>query len=124
MIDVMLGLWNDGSASRSTSTTTATSGCWSRPSSEFCKRYQLPGIYRVMDWHRAVREFFRTKEKAASTTPFIHADESETSLSLYLYPEMVDMARAVDTEGVQFLPGGHFDTSVDMYQRPHRWKRR
>jgi hypothetical protein len=25
---------------------------------EFCKRYQLPGIYRVMDWHRAIREFF------------------------------------------------------------------
>jgi creatinine amidohydrolase len=31
------------------------------------------------------------------------------------------MKAAVDTEGKQFLPIGHFDTSVDMYQRPHRW---
>ena len=31
------------------------------------------------------------------------------------------MTHAVDTESVQFLPGGHFDTSVDMYARPHRW---
>ena len=22
---------------------------------------------------------------------------------------------------MQYLPGGHFDTSVDSYRRPHRW---
>jgi creatinine amidohydrolase len=34
---------------------------------------------------------------------------------------MVDMAYAVDTEGKQYLPAGHFETSVDSYRRPHRW---
>jgi len=122
MIDVMLGLWNDGFRKQIILNNHGQLWMLETAVQEFCKRYQLPGIYRVMDWHRAVREFFRTTEKGGEyDTPFIHADESETSLSLYLYPEMVDMSRAVDTEGVQFLPGGHFDTSVDMYQRPHRW---
>ena len=31
------------------------------------------------------------------------------------------MSHAVDTESKSYLPVGHFDTSVDMYQRPHRW---
>ena len=122
VIDVMLGLWNDGF--RKQIYVNNHGHLWMLESAlqEFCKRYQLPGIYRVMDWHRAVREFFRTKERGGEyDTPFIHADESETSLSLYLTPEMVDMTKAVDTESVQFLPGGHFDTSVDMYTRPHRW---
>jgi creatinine amidohydrolase/Fe(II)-dependent formamide hydrolase-like protein len=122
MIDVMLGLWNDGFRKQIFINNHGHLWMLETAIQEFCKRYQLPGIYRVMDWHRAVREFFRTKERGGEyDTPFIHADESETSLSLFLYPEMVDMTRAVDTEGVQFLPGGHFDTSVDMYQRPHRW---
>jgi len=122
MIDVMLGLWNDGFRKQIFINNHGQLWMLETAVQEFCKRYQLPGIYRVMDWHRAVREFFRTIEKGGEyDTPFIHADESETSLSLYLYPEMVDMTRAVDTESVNFLPSGHFDTSVDMYQRPHRW---
>jgi 3-dehydro-scyllo-inosose hydrolase len=60
---------------------------------QFQKRYQLPGIFRVIDWHRAVREFFRTTEKGGKwDTNFVHADESETSLGLLLHPDMVDMA--------------------------------
>jgi creatinine amidohydrolase/Fe(II)-dependent formamide hydrolase-like protein len=82
----------------------------------------LPGIYRVIDWHRAVREFFRTKEYGGDyDTTFVHADESETSLGLYLFPEMVKMEYAVDTEGEAFLPGGHMDTAVDAFRRPSRW---
>ena len=71
---------------------------------EFQKRYQLPGIFRVIDWHRGVREFFRPVERGGQMgTNFVHADESETSLSLLLHPEMVDMNYAVDTEG-KILP--------------------
>ena len=44
------------------------------------KRYQLPGIFRVIDWHRGVREFFRPAERGGTMdTNFVHADESETS---------------------------------------------
>ena len=51
----------------------------------------------------------------------MHADEFETSLSLLLHPEMVDMDYAVDTEGKYYLPEGHFDKSVDPFGRPSRW---
>src|SRR5512136_1930614 len=122
IIDVMLGLWNDGF--RKQIIVNNHGQLWMLESAlqEFMKRYQLPGIFQVIDWHRGVREFFRTTERGGEyDTPFVHADESETSLGLLLFPEMVDMKYAVDTEGKQFLPIGHFDTSVDMYQRPHRW---
>ncbi len=122
MIDVMLGLWNDGFRKQIIVNNHGQLWILESAIQEFMKRYQLPGIFQVLDWHRAVREFFRTTDAGGQyDTPFIHADESETSLSLFLYPEMVDMAYAVDTESKQYLPAGHFDTSVDSYRRPHRW---
>jgi 3-dehydro-scyllo-inosose hydrolase len=122
MIDVMLGLWNDGF--RKQVIVNNHGHLWVLESAiqQFMKRYQLPGIFRVIDWHRAVREFFRTKERGGKwDTNFVHADESETSLGLLLFPEMVDMKHAVDTEGGSYLPDGHFDKSVDPFGRPSRW---
>ena len=66
---------------------------------EFCKRYQLPGIFQVFDWPAVCRDFFRPnngKEFCFEET-FSHAGESETSLGLLMFPEMVDMDYAVDT---------------------------
>lgn len=122
IIDVMLGLWNDGF--RKQLIVNNHGQLWMLESAvqEFQKRYQLPGIYRVIDWHRGVREFFRTTERGGQMgTNFVHADECETSLSLLLHPEMVDMSYAVNTEGKSYLPEGHFDKSVDPYGRPSRW---
>ncbi len=122
LIDVMLGLWNDGF--RKQIIVNNHGQLWMLESAlqEFMKRYQLPGIFRVMDWHRAVREMWRTQEAGGDwDTNFVHADESETSLGLYLFPEMVDMKYAVDTNPPTFLPDGHFDKSVDPFGRPHRW---
>ncbi len=122
MIDVMLGLWNDGF--RKQLIVNNHGQLWMLESAvqEFQKRYQLPGIFRVIDWHRGVREFFRTDERGGGlSTNFVHADESETSLGLLLFPEMVDMNYAVDTEGKSYLPDGHFDKSVDPFGRPSRW---
>ena len=122
LIDVMLGLWNDGF--RKQILINNHGHLWMLESAiqQFMKRYQLPGIFRVIDWHRAVREFFRTTEKGGQLdTNFVHADESETSLGLLLHPEMVNMDYAVDTEGKGYLPDGHFDKSVDPYGRPSRW---
>jgi len=122
LIDVMLGLWNDGF--RKQIIVNNHGHLWVLESAlqQFQKRYQLPGIFRVIDWHRAVREFFRTGERGGCwDTNFVHADESETSLSLLFHPEMVDMSRAVDTEGKSYLPEGHFDKSVDPFGRPSRW---
>lgn len=122
LIDVMLGLWNDGFRKQIILNNHGQLWVLESAIQQFCKRYQLPGVYRVIDWHRAVREFFRTKERGGKwDTNFVHADESETSLGLYLHPEMVDMAYAVDTEGKSWLPDGHFDKSVDPFSRPCRW---
>jgi creatinine amidohydrolase len=122
MIDVMLGLWNDGFRKQIIINNHGQLWMLESAIQEFQKRYQLPGIFRVIDWHRAVREFFRTHHQGGRwETNFVHADESETSLGLLLFPEMVDMAAAVDTEGKSYLPEGHFDKSVDPFGRPSRW---
>jgi 3-dehydro-scyllo-inosose hydrolase len=122
MMDTMLGLWNDGF--RKQIIINNHGHLWMLESAiqEFQKKYQLPGYFRVMDWHRAVREFFATKEQGGQLdTHFVHADESETSMSLLLFPDMVDMDYAVDTQGISFLPPDHMDNSVDGYSRPSRW---
>ncbi|HZU87430.1 MAG TPA: creatininase family protein, partial [Anaerolineaceae bacterium] len=63
IIDVMLGLWNDGF--RKQLIVNNHGQLWMLESAiqEFQKRYQLPGIFRVIDWHRGVREFFRPSER-------------------------------------------------------------
>jgi creatinine amidohydrolase/Fe(II)-dependent formamide hydrolase-like protein len=122
LVDVMLGLWNDGWRKQIILNNHGQLWVLEEALHEFCKRYQLPGIYRVIDWHRAVREFFNTKDEGGKwDTNFVHADESETSLGLYLFPDMVKMEYAVDTEGVSFLPDGHLDKSVDPFRRPCKW---
>lgn len=122
MCDVMLGLWNDGFRKQVIVNNHGQLWVLESAIQQFQKRFQLPGIFRVIDWHRAVREFFRTKERGGEwETDFVHADESETSLGLLLFPEMVDMDAAVDTEGKSYLPDGHFDKSVDPFGRPSRW---
>ncbi len=122
LIYVMLGLWNDGY--RKIIIVKNHGHLWMLESAlqEFMKRFQLPGIFRVLDWHRAVREFFIPDERQDSLeTTFIHADESETSVAQLLFPDMIDMSVVQDAQGEQFLPEGHFDTAVDPFRRPHKW---
>jgi len=122
LMDVMLGLWNDGF--RKQVIVNNHGQLWMLESTiqDFVKKYQLPGIFRVIDWHRSVREFFRTKAMGGEyDTPFTHADEAETSVGLLLFPEMVDMKHAVDTEPEFYVPGGHMDSSVDSFGRPSKW---
>ena len=122
LLDVMLGLWNDGFRKQIIINNHGQLWVLESAIQEFQKRFQLPGIFRVLDWHRAVREMFRTQDRGGGwDTNFVHADESETSLGLLLFPEMVNMSYAVDTEGKAYLPDGHFDKSVDPFNRPHRW---
>ena len=122
LIYTMLGLWNDGY--RKIILINNHGHLWMLVSAvqEFMKRFQLPGIFQVLDWHRAVREFFIPSGRADSLeTDFVHADESETAVALLMFKEMVDMSVVQDAQGQSFLPDGHFDKSVDPYRRPHRW---
>lgn len=122
MIAVMLGLWDDGY--RKMVIVNNHGHLWMLVSAiqEFMKRYQVPAIVQVIDWHRAVREFFYVTDRDDSLeTNFVHAAEAETSVARLLFPGMVDMSYAQDTQGQGFLPDGHFDLSVDPFRRPHRW---
>ncbi len=122
LIYTMLGLWNDGY--RKIIFINNHGHLWMIESAiqEFCKRYQLPGIFRVIEWHRAVREFFYpTNRKNSLETNFIHADEAETAVALLMFKEMVDMSVVQDADGEALLPDGHMDKSVDPYRRPCRW---
>ncbi len=123
LINVMLGLWNDGY--RKQIFVNNHGQLWMLESAlhEFMYRYQLPGVFQMLDWHRSVREFFFPTDKENSLeTHFIHADEAETAVGLLMFPEgMVDMSLAEEAEGEALLPGGHFDTAVDAHRRPHKW---
>jgi creatinine amidohydrolase/Fe(II)-dependent formamide hydrolase-like protein len=123
IIAIMLGLWEDGF--RKIILVNNHGHLWNLVTGiqEFCKRYQLPGIYQVFDWHRSIREFFypNNGKPNCMETNFVHADESETSLGLLMFPEMINMDYAVDTKPVNYLNTGWFDTSVDDFRRPHRW---
>jgi len=123
LIYVMLGLWNDGFRKQILINNHGQLWVLESALHEFMYRYQLPGIFQVLDWHRAVREFFGLTGKPDSMeTDFIHADEAETSLALLMFPEgMVDMSLAQDTSTKGYLPDGHFDRSVEPLRRPHRW---
>ncbi len=122
LIYTMLGFWNDGY--RKIILLNNHGHLWMLESAihEFMKRFQLPGIFQVLDWHRAVREFFIPVGRPDSLeTDFVHADESETAVALLMFKDMIDMRVVQDAQGQSFLPDGHFDKSVDPYRRPHRW---
>lgn len=122
LIYTMLGLWNDGY--RKMIIINNHGHLWMLESAiqEFQKRFQLPGIFQCLDWHRAIREFFIPVDREDSLeTTFIHADESETSVGLLMFEDMIDMSVVKDAWGDEYLPEGHFDKSVDPYGRPHRW---
>lgn len=122
LIYCMLGLWNDGY--RKIIFLNNHGHLWMLEAAiqEFCKRYQLPGIFRVIEWHRAVREFFYPIDSDLSLgTHFVHADEAETSVALLMFKDMVNMKYVQDKLGESLLPDGHMDKSVDPFRRPCRW---
>ncbi|WP_082903341.1 3-dehydro-scyllo-inosose hydrolase [Christensenella timonensis] len=122
LIYTMLGLWDDGY--RKMILVNNHGHLWMLESAvqEFFKRYQLPAFVTILEWHRAVREFFYPSDKEHGwSTHFIHADEAETAVANLLFPEMVDMSVCVDAQPKSFMLQGHYDTSVDSFGRPHRW---
>ncbi len=122
LLDIMLGLWNYGFRKQIFVNNHGHFWVLESAIQEFMKRWQLPGIYRALDWHRVARKFFRTKARGGEwETDFVHADETEHSLALLLIPGMVDMKYAVDTQPRGYLPDGHLDKAVDGLIRPSKW---
>ncbi|MCB7092900.1 creatininase family protein [Enterocloster bolteae] len=126
LIDVMLGLWDDGFRKIIFVNNHGMDWMLEAAVQEFFKRYQLPAFVTVVEWHRAVREFFYPigdKRPDFVTTPFVHADESETSVALLMFKDMVDMSYVQDAQAksMGFLDDGYYDGSVDSFHRPNKW---
>ncbi len=122
LINVMVGLWNDGFRKQVLVNNHGHSWLMEAAIQEMQKTWNLPGIFRTLDWHRSVREFFRTKARGGEwDDDFVHADEAETSVMLLLAPQFVQMNYAEETKVEGFLPDGHFDKAVDPFGRPSRW---
>lgn len=122
LIYTMIGLWNDGFRKQILINNHGHLWMLEAALQEMMKRYHLPGLFQVLDWHRAVREFFYpTDDELSLETHFVHADEAETSVALLMFKDMVDMSVVVDAEGKGYLPDGHIDCSVEPFRRPHRW---
>jgi len=128
IMHVMYGLWNDGFRKQIWINNHAQQNEIEKAVKRFMNTYQLPGFYLALEWHRAVREFFETREHGGKLEDrFVHADEAETSLGLELFPEMVDMSVAQDTgpmANYKYLPDGHFDKSVEDLLRPNTYRAR
>jgi len=126
IMHVMYGLWNDGFRKQIWINNHAQQNEIEKAVRRFLNTFQLPGFYLALEWHRAVREFFETKEHGGKLEDrFIHADEAETSLGLELFPEMVNMAYAEETAPMpdfNYLPDGHFDKSVEDLLRPNTYR--
>jgi creatinine amidohydrolase/Fe(II)-dependent formamide hydrolase-like protein len=126
IMNVAYGLWNDGFRKQIWINNHAQQNEIEKALKRFMNTFQLPGFYLALEWHRAVREFFETKEQGGTLEDsFVHADEAETSLGLELFPEMVEMANAEDTgpmKSFHYLPDGHFDKSVEDLLRPNTYR--
>jgi creatinine amidohydrolase/Fe(II)-dependent formamide hydrolase-like protein len=112
--DLMFGLWNDGFRKQILVNNHGHFWLVKAAVQEFCMEYHLPGIFRALDWHYTVKEFFRTKERGGPfDTDFVHADEAETSHGLLLFPQLVDSE--------PYLPAYHMDKAVANLGRPSEW---
>lgn len=90
---------------------------------EWAKNYQLPAVICNVNWYHAIPEHCMDQEHGGPfETPFIHADEAETSFSMTLFPELLkDIDACDDNEVVGWMPEGHVDKAGNIYQKPIRW---
>lgn len=89
---------------------------------QFGKKFQVPAVIAYLNWWFAIRSHIRDKEHGGPfETPFVHADECETSFSLALFPEMIKMEDAVDTKGETYIKEGIVDKSGLAYGYPMRF---
>jgi creatinine amidohydrolase/Fe(II)-dependent formamide hydrolase-like protein len=86
---------------------------------EWGKRYQVPAVIIFVDLPRVMGKDLMDKAHGGPfETPFQHADEAETSISMALFPEFCQLEHAEDTVLKGFLPPGHVDRGGDIYGNP------
>lgn len=84
---------------------------------QFAKKYQVPSILVNVNWWFVIPEYIRDRAHGGPfETPFVHADECETSFSMALFPEMIDMQYAPTTKPMKIFPDGHINKSGSAYK--------
>ena len=83
---------------------------------QFAKKYQVPAILVNVNWWFVIPEHIRDKAHGGLfDTPFIHADECETSYSMALFPELIDQQYSEATTPMKIFPDGHINKSGSAY---------
>ena len=116
---VMAGLWNAGFRKQILLNGHGQDYAIPMAMHQFGKKYQIPMLLVNVNWWFVIPEHIRDKAHGGPfETPFVHGDECETSFSLALFPEFIDMDLAVDTEGINLFPPGHINKSGSAYNLP------
>jgi creatinine amidohydrolase len=116
---VMAGFWNTGFRKQIFISLHGQEYIVPSAINEFGKRYQVPALIIFLDIPRIMGQTLMDKAHGGPyDNPFQHACEAETSISLALFPEMVQMEHAEDTTVRGFLPPGHVDRGGDIYGNP------
>jgi creatinine amidohydrolase len=116
---IMAGFWNTGFRKQIFISLHGQEYIVPSAVNEFGKRYQVPALIIFLDIPRIMGQTLMDKAHGGPyDNPFQHACEAETSISLALFPEMVQMEHAEDTTVRGFLPPGHVDRGGDIYGNP------
>lgn len=84
---------------------------------QFAKKYQVPAILVNVNWWFVIPQHLRDKKHGGPfETPFVHADECETSFSIALFPELIDQKYATSTKPMKIFPDGHINKSGSAYK--------
>ena len=84
---------------------------------QFAKRYQVPSILVNVNWWFVIPDKILDKKHGGPfETPFIHADECETSFSMGLFPEFVKQEYAEKSNPIKIFPDGHINKSGSAYK--------
>ena len=116
---IMAGFWNTGFRKQILMSIHGQEYIVPSAINEFGKRYQVPAMIIFVDVPRVMGKTLMDKAHGGPyDTPFRHADEAETSISMALFPEMCHLEDAEDNKPWGFLPEGHIDKGGDIYNFP------
>lgn len=116
---IMAGFWNTGFRKQIFMSLHGQEYIVPSAINEFGKKYQVPAIIIFLDLPRIMGDTLKDKAHGGPyENPFQHACEAETSLSMALFPEMVQIENAEDNTPWGFLPPGHLDRGGDIYGNP------
>lgn len=116
---VMAGLWNAGFRKQILFNGHGQDYAIPVAMHQFGKKYQIPMLLVNVNWWFVIPEHIRDKAHGGPfETPFVHGDECETSFSMALFPEFIQMKDAVDTAGISLFPEGHINKSGSAYNLP------